>query len=145
MKHEDQDTPEQDCDEGVHGVQQVDLHRDPGQQDGGASCCSYDDYDGKEDKIVAPVEIAVNKAVIEVDVRVNAEETHDESDKGTVMFPKPFPLMLLPTPLMIILRSSGQCLLPPVNIEQEVRAVLDNSRVQDYYRGNKLHQLFKVK
>ena len=40
--------------------------------------------DGKEDKIVAPVEIAVNKAVIEVDVRVNAEETHDESDKGTV-------------------------------------------------------------
>ena len=87
----------------------------------------------------------MNKAVIEVDVRVNAEETHDESDKGTVMFPKPFPLMLLPTPLLIILRSSGQCLLPPVNIEQEVRAVLDNSRVQDYYRGNKLHQLFKVK
>ena len=41
--------------------------------------------DGKEDKIVAPVEIAVNKAVIEVDVRVNAEETHDESDKGTVV------------------------------------------------------------
>ena len=141
MKHEDQDTPEQDCDEGVHGVQRDDLHRAPGQQDGGASCCSYDD----EDKIVAPVEIAVNKAVIEVDVRVNAEETHDESDKGTVMFPKLFPLMLLPTPLMIILRSSGQCLLPPVNIEQEVRAVLDNSRVQDYYRGNKLHQLFKVK
>ena len=141
MKHEDQDTPEQDCDEGVHGVQRDDLHRAPGQQDSGANCCSYDD----EDKIVAPVEIAVNKAVIEVDVRVNAEETHDESDKGTVMFPKPFPLMLLPTPLMIILRSSGRCLLPPVNIEQEVRAVLDNSRVQDYYRGNKLHQLFKVK
>ena len=141
MKHEEQDTPEKDCDEAVHGVQRDDLHRAPGQQDGGASCCSYDD----EDKIVAPVEIAVNKAVIEVDVRVNAEETHDESDKGTVMFPKPFPLMLLPTPLMIILRSSGQCLLPPVNIEQEVRAVLDNSRVQDYYRGNKLHQLFKVK
>ena len=105
--------------------------------------------DDKEDKIVAPVEIAVNKAVIEVDVRclvrVNTEETHDESDKGTVMFPKPFPMILLPTPLMILLRSSGQCLLPPVNIEQEVRAVLDNSRVQDYYRGNKLHQLFKVK
>ena len=40
--------------------------------------------DDKEDKIVAPVEIAMNKAVIEVDVRVNAEETHDESDKGTV-------------------------------------------------------------
>ena len=132
MKHEDQDTPEQDCDEGVNGVQRDDLHRAPGQQDGG-------------DKIVAPVEIAVNKAVIEVDVRVNAEETHDESDKGTVMFPKPFRLMLLLTPLIIKLRSSGQCLLPPVNIEQEVRAVLDNSRVQDYYRGNKLHQLFKVK
>ena len=63
--------------------------------------------DGKEDKIVAPVEIAVNKAVIEVDVRVNTEETHDESDKGTVMFPKPFPLMILPTLLMILLRSSG--------------------------------------
>ena len=26
----------------------------------------------------------MNKAVIEVDVRVNAEETHDECDKGTV-------------------------------------------------------------
>ena len=103
LKHEDQDTPEQDCDEGVHGVQRDDLHRAPGQQDGGASCCSYDD----EDKIVAPVEIAVNKAVIEVDVRVNTEETHDESDKGTVMFPKPFPLMILPTLLMILLRSSG--------------------------------------
>ena len=35
---------------------------------------------------VRPVEVAVNKAVIEVegDVHVNAEETHDESDKGTV-------------------------------------------------------------
>ena len=49
----------------------------------------------------------MNKAVIEVDVRVNTVETHDESDKGTVMFPKPFPLMILPTLLMILLRSSG--------------------------------------
>ena len=43
LKHEDQDTPEKDCDEGVHGVHQNDLDRAPG-QDGGASCCSYDDY-----------------------------------------------------------------------------------------------------
>ena len=47
----------------------------------------------------------MNKAVIEVDVRVNAEETHDESDKSTVMFPKPFLMMILPTLLMILLLS----------------------------------------
>ena len=36
--------------------------------------------------VTAPVEIAVSKAVVEVEVDfcVNAEETHDESDKGTV-------------------------------------------------------------
>ena len=43
LKHEDQDTPEKDCDEGVHGVYRNDLDRAPG-QDVGASCCSYDDY-----------------------------------------------------------------------------------------------------
>merc|ERR1712215_257626 len=37
-------TPEQDCDGGVHGVHRDDLDRAPGQQDGGVSCCSYDDY-----------------------------------------------------------------------------------------------------
>ena len=30
------------------------------------------------------MEIAVNKAVVEVVFHVNAEETHDESDKGNV-------------------------------------------------------------
>ena len=57
----------------------------------------------------------MNRAVVEaeVDFRVNAEETHDKSDKGTVMFPKPFPMMLLPTPpIMILPRRSVQCLLP---------------------------------
>ena len=44
LKHEDQDTPEQGCDEDVHGVHRDDFDRAPGQQDGGASCCSYDDY-----------------------------------------------------------------------------------------------------
>ena len=34
--------------------------------------------------VTAPVEIAVNKAVVEVVFHVNAEETHDESDKGNV-------------------------------------------------------------
>ena len=86
----------------------------------------------------------MNKAVIEVDVRVNAEETHDESDKGTVAQAVPNDATTDITndttqELGSVLGSA------PVNIEQEVRAVLDNSRVQDYYRGNKLHQLFKVK
>ena len=40
LKHEDQDTPEKDCDNGVH---RNDLDQAPG-QDVGASCCSYDDY-----------------------------------------------------------------------------------------------------
>ena len=51
----------------------------------------------------------MNKAVVEVVFHVNTEETHDESDKGTVMFPKLFPMMLLPTLLMILLRRSVQC------------------------------------
>ena len=38
LKHEDQDTPEQDCDEGVHGVHRDDLDRALSQQEGGASC-----------------------------------------------------------------------------------------------------------